>query len=81
MGPTFAAHEALIWAPHVIAGWAVCINLTYLKKNHLIAEFVVKTTLPMILCQKVHQSKSRSMQNVPKEISSSAYSHEALQMT
>ena len=25
MGPTFAAHEALIWAPHVIAGW-VCVN-------------------------------------------------------
>jgi len=21
MGPTFAAHQALIWAPHVIAGW------------------------------------------------------------
>ncbi len=25
MGPTFAAHEALIWAPHVIAGWETAL--------------------------------------------------------
>lgn len=26
MGPTFTTHEALIWAPHVIAGWVLVLR-------------------------------------------------------